>query len=285
MAIRHTSCPITSSRHESHKSIPGTKECRWRREEWEDENHRRSAAAVHRDRLRPHPRSTLWSRGQVTVADTRHDDTIAAMAERILTENDGSFALLGTSMGGYVALEVVHQAPERVQALALVSTSARADSDEQKTARARQSALVEDGQFDALIDAAFPGVVAAENESDNDLITQWRAMTTPVGPEAFLRQQQAVIGRADRRSTLAGITCPTAIIHGAGDRLIPLTLQKNPQRYFPPQYSPPSKAPATCCTSNRPTKRAPPSTLGSTAPRDYPHSRPTVRVQAANHRA
>lgn len=165
---------------------------------------------------------TLWSRGQVTVADTRRDDTIAAMAERILTENNGSFALLGTSMGGYVALEVVRQAPERVEALALVSTSARADSDEQKAARARQSALVENGQFDALIEAAFPGVVAAENEFDDDLLTRWRAMTTPVGPEAFLRQQQAVMGRADLRSTLAGITCPTAIIHGAGDRLIPL---------------------------------------------------------------
>ncbi|WP_172582765.1 alpha/beta fold hydrolase [Subtercola boreus] len=164
---------------------------------------------------------TLWSRGQVTVADTRHDDTIAGMAARILFENEGSFALRGTSMGGCVALEVMRQAPDRVQALALVSTSARADSDEQKTARSRQSTLVEEGQFDALIDAAFPGVVAAENESDDELLARWRAMTRPVGPEAFLRQQRAVVGRADLRSTLASITCPTGIIHGTGDRLIP----------------------------------------------------------------
>lgn len=73
---------------------------------------------------------TLWSRGQVTIADTRRDKTIAAMAERLLCENTKDFAVLGTSMGGYVALEVMRQAPERVTALALVSTSARADTDE-----------------------------------------------------------------------------------------------------------------------------------------------------------
>lgn len=165
---------------------------------------------------------TVWTRGQVTLADTRHDDTIAAMAERILRENVGDIAVLGTSMGGYVALEVIRQAPDRVTALALVSTSARADSAEHLQARARQSALVEGGHFDALVDAAFPGVVAADNESDDALLATWRSMTSPVGAEAFLRQQQAVVQRADLRSILPSIACPTAIIHGAQDRLIPL---------------------------------------------------------------
>ncbi|TFB92277.1 alpha/beta hydrolase [Cryobacterium sp. MDB2-A-2] len=165
---------------------------------------------------------TVWSHGQVTLADTRHDDTIAAMAERILRENAGEFAILGTSMGGYVALEVVRQAPDRVTALALVSTSARADTTGQVKARSSQSALVEDGHFDALVDAAFSGVVAANNESDQALLATWRAMTVPVGPGAFLRQQRAVVQRSDLRSMLPSITCPTMIIHGAADRLIPL---------------------------------------------------------------
>jgi pimeloyl-ACP methyl ester carboxylesterase len=165
---------------------------------------------------------TVWRRGQVTLADTRHDDTIAAMAERILQENVGEIAVLGTSMGGYVALEVFRQAPDRVAGLALVSTSARADSLEQVQARERQSALVEDGHFDALVDAAFAGVVAAGRESDQTLLAVWRAMTTPVGADAFLRQQRAVIQRADLRSLLPSIECPTAIIHGAADRLVPI---------------------------------------------------------------
>lgn len=165
---------------------------------------------------------TLWSHGQVAFADTRRDTSIAAMAERVLRENDGTFALVGTSMGGYVALEVMRQAPERVVALALVSTSARADTPETIEARVGQSALVESGHFAALIDAAFPGVVAEEHRSDDTLLATWRAMTTAVGAQAFLRQQQACIRRADLSSLLPTITCPTAIIHGAGDQLIPI---------------------------------------------------------------
>ncbi len=164
---------------------------------------------------------TVWSHGSVAVADTLHDDTIADMAARILRTGPARFALLGTSMGGYVALEVVRRAPERVAGLALVSTSARADSDDQLAARRRQSRLVEEGHFDALVDAAFPGVVAARNESDPHLLRAWRGMAASVGPRGFLRQQAATMDRTDARDLLPGITCPTFVIHGAQDRLIP----------------------------------------------------------------
>lgn len=165
-----------------------------------------------------------WSFGAVGLADTRSDDSIAAMATRLLRDAPQHFALVGTSMGGYVALEVMRQAPERVRALALVSTSARADTPQQIEARRRQSRLVEEGRFEALVDAAFPSVVAAGNESNQALLDLWRAMTAPVGPEAFLRQQAAVIARADSRQLLASISCPTTVIHGSGDRLIPVDM-------------------------------------------------------------
>ena len=165
---------------------------------------------------------TVWAHGSVTVADTLRDDLIAAMAARILRNAPARFALLGTSMGGYVALEVMRQAPERVASLALVSTSARADSAEQLAARRRQSQLVEEGHFDVLVDAAFPAVVAERNESDPDLLRAWRRMATAVGPEGFLRQQAATMARSDSRDLLAGISCPTVVIHGAEDRLIPV---------------------------------------------------------------
>lgn len=166
---------------------------------------------------------TAWSYGPVTVANTLHDDTVAAMAGRLLRNAPERFALIGTSMGGYVALEVIRQAPERVIGLAMVSTSAEADSDEQLVARTRQSELVEEGHFDALVDAAFRAVVAERNESNPDLLRVWRSMAATVGPEGFLRQQAAVMARADSRDLLAGITCPTLVVHGAEDRLIPLT--------------------------------------------------------------
>jgi pimeloyl-ACP methyl ester carboxylesterase len=158
---------------------------------------------------------------------------MAAIAARLLRDAPDEFTLLGTSMGGYVALEVVRQAPERVRALGLLSTSARADTPEQTAARLQQSRLVESGQFDALVDAAFPGVVAANHESDQALLGLWRAMAAGVGPEAFVRQQAAVISRSDSRGLLASISCPTTVIHGADDRLIPAELGRELARSIP----------------------------------------------------
>ena len=166
----------------------------------------------------------VWSFGAVILADTRSDDTIEAMAARLLRDAPERFTLLGTSMGGYVALEVVRQAPERVRALALVSTSARADTPEQVNTRLQQSQLVEQGRFEAVVDAAFPAVVAARNESNRTLRNSWRAMAAAVGPAAFLRQQAATMGRADSRVLLPSISCPTTVIHGAEDRLIPVEM-------------------------------------------------------------
>ena len=165
-----------------------------------------------------------WALGSVAVADTRHDDTVTCMAARLLRDAPEEFALLGTSMGGYVALEVIRQAPRRVRALALVSTSARADTPEQVASRDRQSRLVEAGEFDSLVDAAFRGLVAEQHEKDLALLDIWRAMARTVGAAGFLGQQRAVVGRADARELLSTITCPTVVIHGADDRLIPIEM-------------------------------------------------------------
>jgi pimeloyl-ACP methyl ester carboxylesterase len=174
-----------------------------------------------------------WTHGSVTVADTRHDDTVAGIAARLLHDAPEEFALLGTSMGGYVALEVVRQAPRRVRALALVSTSARPDTPEQLASRERQSRLVEAGDFDRLVDLAFPGVVAEQHETDPALLDVWRAMTRTVGAHVFLRQQRAVMGRADARALLSTIDCPTIVIHGADDRLIPVAMGAEIARAVP----------------------------------------------------
>src|SRR5437762_2706872 len=64
----------------------------------------------------------LWRFGPVTVADHTRDDTMAAIAKRILDAAPARFALAGLSMGGYIALEMVRQAPSRVEKLALLDT-------------------------------------------------------------------------------------------------------------------------------------------------------------------
>ena len=77
----------------------------------------------------------LWRFGPVMVADHTRDDSMAAIARRILAAAPPRFALAGLSMGGYIAFEILRQAPERVAKLALLDTGARAETPEQTERR------------------------------------------------------------------------------------------------------------------------------------------------------
>ena len=83
----------------------------------------------------------LWRHGPVTIADNTRDDTMAAIASRILADAPPRFALAGLSMGGYISLEIVRQAPERIDRLALLDTSARPDTPELTERRQAQIEL------------------------------------------------------------------------------------------------------------------------------------------------
>jgi pimeloyl-ACP methyl ester carboxylesterase len=162
----------------------------------------------------------LWRQGPVTVADHTRDDSMAAIARRILADAPPRFALAGLSMGGYVAFEIVRQAPERVARLALLSTSARPDPPEITERRRRQIALAQEGRFGDLADMQFPLLVHRSRLDDEDLQTLVRLMADETGAEAFVREQTAIIGRADSRPDLAQIACPTLVVVGDGDELI-----------------------------------------------------------------
>ncbi len=65
----------------------------------------------------------LWQFGPVTIADHTRDESMAAIARRILAAAPPRFALAGLSMGGFISFEIMRQAPERVAKLALLDTS------------------------------------------------------------------------------------------------------------------------------------------------------------------
>ena len=58
----------------------------------------------------------------VHFADITKQDSIAAMAAAALAECDGDLIPVGHSLGGRVAMEMAHQAPDRVPALVLADT-------------------------------------------------------------------------------------------------------------------------------------------------------------------
>jgi pimeloyl-ACP methyl ester carboxylesterase len=157
----------------------------------------------------------------VVVADHTRDDSIPAIAARLLRDVPGRFALAGLSMGGYVALEVLRQAPERVERLALLDTSARPDTPEARADRERMIALAEAGRFDAIVSTLWPRLVHPRHRSDDALRTVVAAMMRDVGPEAYIRQQRAIMARPDSRPLLPGIEIPTLVLVGEGDAITP----------------------------------------------------------------
>src|SRR5258707_1192933 len=88
--------------------------------------------------------SALWRLGPVMIADHRRGDTMAEIARQILAAAPGRFRLAALSMGGYIALEIMGQAPARVDKLALLDTSARPEAPEQTVRRKHLIALPEE---------------------------------------------------------------------------------------------------------------------------------------------
>jgi pimeloyl-ACP methyl ester carboxylesterase len=166
----------------------------------------------------------LWRHGSVTLADTRSDDSMSGIARRVLAAAPPRFALAGLSMGGYVAFEIVRQAPERVAKLALMDTSARPDSPEQSVQRRERVALARAQGIDAVSVSLFERSVHPSNRDSAALREILRVMGQEVGVEAFARQQEAIIGRPDSRPGLSSIRCPTLVLIGDGDELTPLPL-------------------------------------------------------------
>lgn len=149
-------------------------------------------------------------------------NTVEAMARDAIRLMEGTFSLVGHSMGGYVALEVMRQAPERVRRLALLSTQPRADTKEQAERRLKFIRQAERGGFLDVI-ADFPPLLFHEKRlCDEALVKDFHAMARRVGNDAFLCQQRAIMGRPDSVSTLKTITCPTLVLCGRQDLITPL---------------------------------------------------------------
>jgi pimeloyl-ACP methyl ester carboxylesterase len=162
----------------------------------------------------------------VTVADLTLDDSIGAMAERVLAAAPPRFALCGLSLGGYVAFEILRRAAARVTHLGLVNTSSRADEAYQAERRQQRVASARIGTFKGVTPHFLPSIVSPANAAVPAIAEIVLAMTERVGRVAFERQQAAAIGRADYRGLLATITCPALVIGGREDRVTPPLLQE-----------------------------------------------------------
>jgi len=167
----------------------------------------------------------LESVSQITVADFTRVDSIAAMAESVLDVAPPRFALAGFSMGGYVSFEIMRRAPERVTRLALIDTTAFPDSEAQSQRRSDLMALSRRGEFRGVTPRLMSLLLHPKRLDEKALTGAIEEMATRVGADAFLRQQSAILGRVDSRPDLAAIACPSLVLAGRQDSLIPVAHQ------------------------------------------------------------
>jgi pimeloyl-ACP methyl ester carboxylesterase len=158
-----------------------------------------------------------------TITDQHmHHDTIGKIAEAIVAEAPSRFALAGLSMGGYIALEICRRFGGQVDRLALIDTSARADTPEQTNRRESLIALCREGKFENVTEILYPFLVHSSRLTDFILKREVIDMAGRVGPDMFIRQQRAIIGRMDQVPTLSTIDCPTVVVCGEHDSITPL---------------------------------------------------------------
>jgi pimeloyl-ACP methyl ester carboxylesterase len=129
-------------------------------------------------------------------------------------------------MGGYIAFEIMRQAPQRVLKLALMDTGARPETAEQTARRQGPMAMARAGKLIEVADESFVFFVHPNRHGDVALRDTVRAMAEETGVEAFLRQQQAIMRRPDSRPTLAAIRCPTLMLVGEQDEGTPPELAR-----------------------------------------------------------
>jgi pimeloyl-ACP methyl ester carboxylesterase len=152
---------------------------------------------------------------RVSMRHAMHE-TMAAIAQGILRDAPPRFAIMGLSLGGRAALEVVRQAPERVTRIGLIASTAQGGT---SPARARVAQLQKEKGYEAMVEMMIPILVPPETLKNQALVEEIRAMVLRAGPEVADRQACASDSARDHWDHLPSIKCPALLICGKQDRI------------------------------------------------------------------
>ena len=155
------------------------------------------------------------------IADTTRHDSIHEMALAALDLCDGPLVPIGLSMGGYVALEMARLAPQRMAAMALLSSNCRDDSVENQHQRQQAIAIAEHKGFRGVTRHLMPRLLSEAALQDEAIIADVLSMAADIGRNGFVQQQTAIMGRRAQHDTLASFAGPVLVLCGSDDVLTP----------------------------------------------------------------
>ncbi len=164
----------------------------------------------------------LSKRREVHFAKITDFETISELASDVLNNAPPVFALAGLSMGGIVAMEIVSQAPERVERLALLDTNPLAELPDVLKRRGPQIDAIKNGQLKEIIRDEMKPNYLFDGVRKTEILKLCMDMALDIGPDAFIRQSIALRDRVDQKNTLGSYKRPALVLCGRHDVLCPL---------------------------------------------------------------
>jgi pimeloyl-ACP methyl ester carboxylesterase len=149
--------------------------------------------------------------------------SVAELATDILCHAPERFALAGLSMGGIVAMEVLRQAPERVERIALMDTNPLAEVDEVKARRFPQMVSVSEGRLANVMRDEMKPNYLSDGPNRDEIFRLCMDMALSLGPDVFLSQSCALMNRHDQTDTLRNAHLPALVLCGRDDILCPVS--------------------------------------------------------------
>jgi thiosulfate/3-mercaptopyruvate sulfurtransferase len=159
--------------------------------------------------------------GYDVVAPTLYDlpgRTMDKWADALLRSVEGELVLVGTSMGGYLALAAAARAPERVAGIVLAGSRTDAEPEERRAARAEQLAAIERDGAEGLWRMMRPRLFPAEAEAE--ILARARSIALSQRPDGLATAIEAIRDRPDRSGLVAALACPLLVVVGDSDAIV-----------------------------------------------------------------
>lgn len=147
--------------------------------------------------------------------------SIAEMADKIIANLPEKFTLIGFSLGGYIALELIQRIPHRIEKLVLINAAARAVCERGQSERERSLDLISKGKFDFLVNLIFKNSIH-DKKKYHELLPILKTMAHEVGVERYMHQLTAILNKPDQTEVLTTIQCPTLLIASKEDNVMPI---------------------------------------------------------------
>jgi pimeloyl-ACP methyl ester carboxylesterase len=174
------------------------------------------------ERLYAHQLAALGATHDCRVFVFRDHDSMAGMAAQVLSAMPERFTLIGLSLGGYAAFEVIRRALPRLERLVLIDTTAVADHPARREGRRKDIATVQQGGIEALIPELPARWLLPAHVGNPALVALMADMARSVGAPGQFNQQTAMLGRPDSHADLARVRVPTLVMCGRQDPVTPL---------------------------------------------------------------